>query len=100
MTECGDYGISAVRYDGETHIDQVRVHKNSKGSVDNSEIWPRRDIIAALKMDYELILLIDDDHGQWVKGARVIIDSINGNDYIKTVRDSTMKDNLGNLPRF
>lgn len=100
MTEWGDYGISAVRYDGETHIDQVRVHKNNNGKVDNSEIWPRRDIIAALRMNFELITLIDNDQGQWVKGAKVIIDDVDGTDYIKTVKDSTTRDNLDNLPRF
>jgi len=100
MTEWGDYGISAVRYDGETRIDQVRVHKNSKGIMDNSEIWPRRDVIAALKMNFELITLIDNDQGQWVMGSKVVIDDVGGTDYIKTVKDGTTRDNLDNLPRF
>ncbi|OEC84964.1 MULTISPECIES: DUF3892 domain-containing protein [Methanobacterium] len=100
MTEWGDYGISAVRYDGETRIDQVRVHKNNKGIMDNSEIWPRRDVIAALKMNFELITLIDNDQGQWVMGSKVVIDDVGGTDYIKTVKDGTTRDNLDNLPRF
>ena len=99
MTKLGDYGISAVRYNGD-HIDQVRVHKNSGGKVDESEIWPRRDVIAALRMNFELITLIGNDQGQWVIGAKVIIDDIDGADYIKTVNDSTMRDNLDSLPRF
>jgi len=99
MTEWGDYCISAVRYDGDTHIDQVRVHKNNNGKVDNSEIWPRRDVITALKMNYELITLIENQ-GQWVQGSKVIIHHIDGTDYIKTVKDSTTRDNLDHLPRF
>ncbi len=100
MTEWGDYGISAVRYDGETHIDQVRVHKNNRDKVDKSEIWPRRDVIAALRMNFEIITLIYNDQGQWVIGSKVVIDDIGGTDYIKTVKDGTTRDNLDNLPRF
>ena len=99
MTELGEYGISAVRYDGETRIAQVRVHKNNNGKLKKSEIWPRRDIIAALKMDYKLITLIGDQD-QWVMGSKVLIEDINGTEYIKTVKDSTLRDNLDNLPRF
>ncbi len=100
MTEWEDYGISAVRYNGVTYIDQVKVHKNNRGRTESAEIWPRRDIIAALVMNYKLVTLIDNDRGQWVTGAKVIIDHVDGTDYIKTVKDSTTRDNLDHLPRF
>jgi hypothetical protein len=37
---------------------------------------------------------------KWHQGAKVEIITINSVDYIKTVKDSTKKDNLGKLPPF
>ena len=101
MTNWGNYGISAVKYNSKgTHIDQVQIHQNINGGVGNVEYWLRERVVSALKNNYVVITLPRNSEGGLTIGAQVIIDRINGIEYIKTVRDNTTHDNLGNLPRF
>lgn len=44
--------------------------------------------------------IIEGTDNKWNQGAVVEIVTISGKDYIKTVKDSSEKDNLGKLPTF
>lgn len=96
----GDYGISAVKYNSEgTHIDQVKIHENIKGGVGDAVIWERTSVVSALSNN-NIITILKNDTGGWNAGAKVIKDIVNGKTYIKTVADSTTRDNLDHLPKF
>lgn len=101
VKDWGDYGISTIRYNSAgTHIDQVRIHQNNGGAVGPAGVWSREQVVSALKSNYKIITLTKNKEGKWFVGAQVIIVVIAGNEYIKTVRDSTTRDNLGSLPTF
>lgn len=101
VKDWGDYGISAVRYNSkETHIDQVRIHKNNGGAVGPAGIWSRQQVVSTLKLNYKIITLPKDSSGNWLVGAEVMIINVAGTEYIKTVNDGAASDNLENLPRF
>ena len=51
-------------------------------------------------MPERLFITITLSNNSWQKGAIVQKVNIKGTDYIKTVRDSTEKDNLGKFPPF
>ncbi len=42
----------------------------------------------------------DSTNSKWVQGANVEVITVDGEKYIRTDRDKTKKDNLGQLPRF
>lgn len=94
------YWISEVCYNSQnTHIVQVKIYPQGKVSPGNDETWTRESVIKHLKTGSN-IFTMTKENGKWVRGAKVKIIPINGTEYIKTVNDSTTKDNLGNLPRF
>jgi hypothetical protein len=41
-----------------------------------------------------------NSQGTWDKGKRVYVIRLNGVDYLKTVNDNKLVDNLDNLPEF
>jgi len=102
MTEkWADYGISAVRYNSsETHIEKVRVHKDSGDSIETPEIWLREKVVSSLETGYTFVTILKNNQGNWNKGRNVEIVRVNGTKYIRTDRNSIASDNLENLPRF
>lgn len=100
MSNNVDYWISEVCYNSQnTHINQVKIYKQGKVSPGNDETWSRASVINSLRNENK-ISTMTNENGKWFIGSKVEISNIRGTDYIKTVKDSTPKDNLGNLPRF
>lgn len=94
-----DFCISAVRYDSKNeHIDWVKVHEDRGSSIGPYRRVPRlfvADLIRLGKATFQTVVQGSD--GKWQDGAHVhVID----NDYLSTDRNSTKRDNLGNLPTF
>lgn len=95
-----DYWISEVCYNSrKTHIDSVKIYKQGSVSPGNHSIWSRQNVVAELRSGYN-IWTMTKENGKWISGAKVQIVNVGGTEHIKTVRDSTPKDNLGNLPKF
>lgn len=96
-----DFCITAIRYNQDkSHIEHVIVREEIPAK---QEIGPERIVLRAFVAD--LIRLekatfktrTKNSEGKWVSGAEIhIIDDI----YLTTNRNSTKRDNLGNLPEF
>lgn len=101
MDKWADYCISNVRYDSPiTHIEQVKVRQDLGDSLGVPSTWDKDDVLDTLRNNESFCTITDGSNNKWEKGAKVEIITINGTDYIKTVKDSTEKDNLGKLPTF
>jgi len=94
------YWISEVCYNPQkTHISSVKIYQDGHISSGNHSIWSRQNVVTAIKNGHD-IWTMTKERGKWIKGAKVQIVPVEGTEYIKTVNDSTPKDNLGNLPKF
>lgn len=101
MVKWADYCISHVRYDSsKTHIEQVKIHPDLGDSLGVPSTWVRDDVLDALRNKESFCTITSGANNEWLQGAKVQITTIGGIDYIKTVKDSTEKDNLGKLPTF
>ena len=99
MEKWADYGISAVRFNGEgIYIDQVRVHKDKGNAMGDAEVWSREQVVSALESNYTFMTILNCNQGIWSEGQEVSIVQVNGNKYIRTDKDQTPSDNLDNLP--
>lgn len=95
-----DYWISAVSYNPEkTHIDQVKIHPNNDWHMGDAQFWLRTSVVNQLKRNVFIkTVYMEDD--SWKEGAKVIIDPVGYEEYIKTVSDNTTRDNLGKLDEY
>ncbi|AYO38882.1 DUF3892 domain-containing protein [Serratia sp. P2ACOL2] len=91
------YYISAVRMDASNqHIEYVKIIKGGKGEADTT-INSRQFVAELINDGATKFKTITRKDGKWVNGADVhVIDDI----YLSTDRNSTKRDNLGNLPKF
>lgn len=94
-----DFCISAVRYDSNNqHIELLKVHEDRGSSIGPFRSVPRlfvADLIRLGKATFQTV--VKGSNGNWQNGAHVhVIDE----DYLSTDRNSTKRDNLGNLPTF
>jgi len=88
-----DYFITRVSYDKEhSHIINVKLLKDMKTNM--PEVWKKDDIIKAIK---EGKVFFTYKNGERAKVEPFPID---GKVYLRTDKNSTPKDNLGNLPEF
>jgi hypothetical protein len=62
--------------------------------------WERSDVLDTLRKNENFCTITEVTANKWHHGAKVKIIRLNGVDYIKTVKDSITKDNLGELPTF
>jgi hypothetical protein len=94
-----DFCISAVRYDSKNeHIDWVKVHEDHGSKIGPARNVPRlfvADLIRLGKATFQTIVKGSD--GKWQNGALIHVVDEN---YLSTDRNSTKRDNLGNLPTF
>lgn len=96
-----DYLISEVRYNAaETHIDSVKLHEDKGENVAAGQVASRAYVVLLLESGSTVCTIYQSSPGQWKQGAAVRTVSVEGVRYIRTDRDSTKADNLGNLPRF
>ena len=103
MDKWADYCIFAKRlnYKG-THVDFVKTHSDLGDRIDTrEEMKSRSQVVADLKrgVTYTTIYKAPSD-SDWKQGDNVIIETINGVDYIKTLTDKIEADNLDSLPNF
>lgn len=95
-----DFLIAKVRYNPEeTHIDRVFVYEDKGDTVGSSSEQSRSEVVANLQKGKKYVTVCKDNKSGWNKGAEVII-TTKVLEFIKTERDDTLKDNLGELPRF
>lgn len=91
--------ITRVRYNAaETNIDQVEIHAASMPYPTMSRVAVVNEILHA-QSTFQTVTL-RQGATKYDIGADVVVVPIDGHSYIKTVRDNTTRDNLGNLPRF
>jgi Protein of unknown function (DUF3892) len=101
MEKWADYCISNVRYNSsKTHIEEFKVRQDLGDSFGVPKIWGRDDVLDTLRNNESFCTIMEGTDNKWYKGAKVEIITINDIDYIKTVKDSITKDNLGDLPPF
>ena len=103
MDKWADYCIFAKRlnYKG-THVDFVKTHQDLGDKITTHEDMKSRTLVVAdLKrgVTYTTIYKAPSD-SDWKQGQNVVIETINGVDYLKTLPDQIEADNLGNLPNF
>jgi hypothetical protein len=100
MNKWADYCISHVRFNPEkTHIYQVKVLEDGSDRLLDIGIWTRTEVLNSLN-DGKTFCTIIEGTNAWEMEAIVKKVTINNKDYIKTIKDSIEKDNLGNLPTF
>lgn len=96
-----DYAVCAVRYsDNPKHIEQVKVMEDKGEKFGAPEQWNRTKAISEIAGDTNIITVFKNEDGNWKKGARVNVVTINGTRYLRTDRDAIAADNLGSLPTF
>lgn len=101
MDKWADYCISEVRYNSSnTHIEQVKVRQDLGNKLGSPSIWGREDVLDSLRNNESFCTVTLGNDNKWNQGASVKKVTISGNDYIKTKKDSSEEDNLGELPTF
>jgi len=93
--------IYAVRYDKERKfISHVKARVDSHGVYVPKKEYTKADIINMINDDFVVQTRVHEYGNSYAIGADVVIQSLNGVDYIKTKPNDTEEDNLGELPIF
>jgi hypothetical protein len=102
MAKWADYCIFEVSYNtARTHIDQVKAYIDDGGDTLTTPILiDRATVVSQIGRGNLFITIVKGSNGQYQKGAKVETIRVNNQLFLKTVTDSTPKDNLGNLPEF
>ncbi|MFM0348986.1 DUF3892 domain-containing protein [Paraburkholderia sp. RL17-347-BIC-D] len=101
MPKWADYLISGVQFNAQhTHINHLRIAVDNGDSVGQSSEHSRQDIVAAINNGTTFLTIYRNSQGTWDKGKQVYVIRLNGVDYLKTVNDNKLVDNLDNLPEF
>ncbi|BCM11202.1 DUF3892 domain-containing protein [Ralstonia pseudosolanacearum] len=101
MTKWADYLISAVQFNPKrTHINRLEIAPDNGDGVGKFLIYERETIVSAIKKGTTFSTIYRNGDGKWNKGKEVFIVPINGTEYLKTVADNKLVDNLDNLPEF
>ena len=96
-----DYLVSRVQYNAaDTHIIKVMTHVDNGDTVATGSEVTRETVVSRLGSGSTFMTITKGSDGKWKQGASITVVTIDGAKYIKTVPDSTKKDNLGSLPRF
>lgn len=100
MVKWADYCISAVRYNSKgTHIESAQVRKDNGDTIGDPKSWTRSQVIDALDKGYSFVTITKNGN-TWNRGADVHKVIVNNKKYIRTDKNQSASDNLGNLPRF
>lgn len=103
MAKWADWLILRVRYNAEhTHIVQVEVAEDLDTTLGPKQVWTRMQVIQTIQAGKVVYTAPPSPTkpGSVVKGAKVEVVRIGTDLFIKTVPDSTKRDNLGELPEF
>lgn len=93
------YYISAIRKSNvDSHITHVLVHSPiSEGRFYKGIVYSKSDIIRLMADNTFRTATYDYTNGCWRNGAEVGKVRIGGVEYLRTDRDASPRDNLGNL---
>jgi hypothetical protein len=101
MPKWADYLIYGVQFNQQhTHINRLRIAVDNGDSVGQTSEHTRQDIVAAIQRGTTFVTIYKNAQGSWDKGKQVYVIRLNGTDYLKTVNDNKLVDNLDNLPEF
>lgn len=97
-----DYYITKKRMDAEKkHIEKVKYRYAYSNSVGTYEFEKKRsEIIKSIEVDKKKYRTAIEKNGEWIIGEDVHVVPIKGKKYIRTDKNETEEDNLGNLPEF
>lgn len=100
MAKWADYLISEVRYDSKKdHIIRVKSHEDKDTSVGSAFEETRSSVVDKLKIGNTYCTIVKAS-GKWSRGSDLHVVKVGGTEYIRTDKNQTAKDNLGNLPEF
>ena len=101
MDKWADFLISAVRYSADdTHIERVRVHEDLGDKVSGSPTESlRTEVVKNIKNGKTYVTIFKSQAG-WNKGQDVHIIKVGNEEFIRTDKNQTARDNLENLPTF
>lgn len=103
MAKWADYCIAAKQMDtNNVRIVKVRVFPDLGDGLGSPEVWLRSQVVTALENNKTFVTTPPsrNEPGKVVRGEDVHVVEINGTKYIRTDRNQTTSDNLGNLPDF
>lgn len=103
MAKWADFVITRVRYNAAgTHIDHVEVADDTGDALGAKRSESRSTVIANLKARKSYVTAPPSrtTSGSVEKGAAVEVIVVNGAEYIRTDRNGTARDNLGELPTY
>lgn len=101
MPKWADYLVYEVQFNAKrTHINRLRVFVDNGDSIGQSSEHPRQDIVAAIKGGTTFVTVYKNSEGKWNQGKPVYVIPMNGSEFLKTVNDNKLVDNLDNLPEF
>jgi hypothetical protein len=96
MAKWTDYFISGVWKDNTGNITHVMLHEvNEKNEYVLGVKTPVSTVISLINKNYSVIT-ITWNYPSWKRGAKVIVVNEKGIEYLRTVANSTEKDNLDN----
>lgn len=102
MAKWADFIITAVKYNGDrTHISEVKRSRDTGESLNDEQIRTRGQIVNGIeKKGFTYVTAFKKSNGDYTKGARVEIVTVNEKKYLRTDKNKTARDNLENLPEF
>ena len=100
MGKWADYVIVAAnRADDNSHISIVKRRPDLGDQLGDSTIETKTEIVSSIKDGKSHVTAYWKDK-RWVKGEDVRVVNLGGYDFIRTDRNETKADNLGELPKF
>lgn len=96
------YYISCIWEQNSSTISHALVHStDSNGKYYSGKRYTRTEVVNLIKQNNEVwTLRWDYDDAGWRFGAKVMVVNIMGDEYIRTVRDTTKADNLDNILKY
>lgn len=102
MAKWADYGISKVHYENDPkRIGKVKRMADNGDGLGPEEERSRQQVIGDLKTGRTYVTINRRSDGSYSKGANIeIVKHSDGEEFIRTDRDATDRDNLGELEKF
>lgn len=100
-----DYVITAVRYEernGWKRINSVKVSLHDGRLLSQPTVYTRQFVVDQITKFRRTFVtaFYNPQSGSYQRGDAVEVFQYNGVDYIRTVGNNRLQDNLGNLPEF
>lgn len=102
MNKWADYLIIKVRYvqNGNQAIEKVKTIEDKGDKLGNKIVFPKNEVINKIEGGITFCTAKKNDQGKYNRGSDVHVVTVNGRKYIRTDRNDTPEDNLGELPEF